>query len=118
MPEPDSTQHSAVQDLEAHGPSIPEVSFDVKLGKKYKHVDFDYGAYKQMITDMGGEEEDFQNASIQIKPKKPFFGGRYAPYNRGVPEEGTTEVFGRPKKANKTLAHETQHYLDDINHGL
>ena len=85
---------------------LPEVSFDIDLGRKYSYVDFDYDAYRNQIRSMGGDELDFQQADIRFEDRGlSVTRGYYSP----TTEEIVVAASGR---TNTVLAHETQHYLD------
>lgn len=85
---------------------LPEVSFDIDLGKKYSYVDFDYDAYHRQVVRMGGDKVDYQEASIR-------FEDRGLSLTRGYFSPSTEEiVVATGERTNATLAHETKHYLD------
>lgn len=88
------------------GEILPEVSFDIDLGKKYSHVDFDYVAFRNQIRNMGGDNSDYQQANIR-------FEDRGLSPTRGYYSPSTQEiVVATSEKTNDVLAHETRHYLD------
>ncbi len=85
---------------------LPEVSFDIGLGKKYSYVDFDYNAYQREVNDMGGTRTDFENAKILFKDQGiSTTRGSYSPVDESI-------VVKLSSKTNQVLAHETRHYID------
>ncbi len=93
--------------LEAPERILPEVSFDIRIGKKYRYVDFDYDAYFQKATEMGMTPE--QIAAVSVHFKKPSYSPLRGGYNR---YDKKTEV-RMARRANKTLVHELKHAADD-----
>ena len=83
---------------------LPAVSFDTRLGEEYRHVDFDYGTYRNMVKQMGGSESDLADLQILISD-----GGKY---KLGTYSTDRIKV-NTLTNANRVLAHETKHFVDD-----
>jgi hypothetical protein len=86
---------------------LPQVSFDIRLGKKYNLVDFDYEAYIEHLQDCGLTSDDIESTQIYIRSS------RLPAINPGLftsPPPLITLAAG--KKANRALIHETQHRID------
>jgi hypothetical protein len=85
---------------------LPAVSVDTRLGEKFKRVDFDYDAYQSMVKLMTGDQSPLADLNILIGKKNILSGGLY--YRNHI----KTETY---RTVNNSLAHETQHHLDDAN---
>jgi hypothetical protein len=92
---------------------VPEITFDIKLGKRYDYVDFDYAAYDDYLRAKGLSDEDIEGTTIRFKRSRaiiPYHGI----YNRWTKK--TTVYIGGKKhgRANRVLTHETQHRVDHV----
>lgn len=97
--------------------TLPQVSFDIRLGDKYSSVDFDYEAYKNLTYSQGGNYREFESAKIHLTADRGIFRGAY------YPDGSITIADSSHKIVNSTLVHENQHHADtmtgiDNNEGL
>lgn len=94
--------------------NAPIVSVDIKLGKKYKEVDFDYESYQREL-DRQGMPEDALPMNVLIKRrsiKDRLLARSLGSYCRRHINVSAT------RDADKTLKHEMQHGVDDNNNIL
>jgi hypothetical protein len=84
----------------------PIVAFDVNLGKKYKHVDFDYEAYDRELQRQG-MPQDAKPLTITVSKNGSILSGHY--------QNGEIAVVAG-KHTNRNLKHEIQHAVngDDV----
>lgn len=93
--------------------NLPQVSFDIELGKKYENVDFDYDAFKSLIRRMGGTDSDYEDAKILVETRGRNRNGSYNPHDNMIRVGARKGSIVRSDNSDSTLTHETQHYLDD-----
>ncbi len=86
---------------------VPEVSFDIALGRKYRQVEFDYDAYQQLVLDLGGTPEDLHGLRMEFYSEKCATEDGFYNY-----EENTIGINLAHSKVGEAIAHETQHYVD------
>ncbi len=105
----------------------PEVSFDIRLGDQVDYIDFDTAAYVDYLREKKLTAYEVDNTSVKFHAAKAKSRlrtaidggtprGRYDPYKHKahimVNERSTAEDLSN------TLAHETEHYIDDIKGGI
>ncbi|HEY4964437.1 MAG TPA: hypothetical protein VIH90_07140 [Candidatus Saccharimonadales bacterium] len=108
---------------EDHTGDLPTVSFDIRLGKDYKFIDFDYDKYINDLQDSGLSGEEITDTEIVFKHISPLrIFAAFGHYN--IKEDRVTvnrNGYGDRSKAsvaNRTLRHETQHRMDILNNGV
>lgn len=88
---------------------IPEnattVSFDVRLGKRYQYIDFDYQAFETEANRLELPSEEWPKLSIHYEGGS---GGLYEPEKKKI-HVGMAAIHG----ASHTTSHELQHAADD-----
>ncbi|MGC1176575.1 MAG: hypothetical protein WA843_00750, partial [Candidatus Saccharimonadales bacterium] len=89
--------------------NAPIVSMDIRLGKKYKLVDFDYDEFSQEANRLGLSEEDVAGTPISIE-KKGLLNIRKGFYDMDG-DKGIRVKASR--KVNSVLVHEVKHKADD-----
>jgi hypothetical protein len=103
---------SAPSEMDAYSESngipnnAPTVVMDIRLGEKYDHVGFDYGAYSRLAERLGIAESGSSDLNIHITSALKIIDGSY------YPEERTVTLKAIPGLINKNLTHELQHAAD------
>jgi len=95
-------------------PAVPQVSFDTRLGKRLKHIDFDTAAYTDYLADRGLENERIRSLRLRFGPSNAaaaLIGGRanYCRYEQAI--EVYVGRFTRAKTLNNGVYHETEHHV-------
>ena len=91
--------------------NAPAVSFDIRLGKKYDFVDFDYDAFNTIADDLGISDDARSSLNVIVDKRIPrglLTLGRY------ISSEKTVRIKAN-RKANNTAKHELSHAADDAN---
>lgn len=101
--------------------SLPEiapiVSFDAKMGQKYKHVDFDFQGYADFLLQNGISAKDIQKLEINIGSIRGRLDGAYKRLKIRIDQESVYEYHDPSRGANIILMHETGHLIDDRANG-
>lgn len=90
---------------------LPEVSFDINLGRHFQHIGFDYDTYIGYQTDRGLDPQDVIATALHFSTKnEKFFDAYYSPIRRDIGFHGLQNSTNR--RANQLIAHELQHKID------
>lgn len=88
----------------------PTVVMDIRLGKRFSYIDFDYEAFDVLARRIALDPEITSDLTIRIGKKPHVVNGSYSP------SQNNLKVGMRPK-VNETLTHELQH-AKDTSHGM
>ncbi len=95
---------------------LPEVSFDVRLGKRLKTIDFNYVDYIDHLHDQGLGQADIENTKVHIRNSRGLEVVGIAPQGWYNADNQVVHVKAlrplSPKLINKRLLHETSHRID------
>jgi hypothetical protein len=91
---------------------LPSVSFDIRLGKRFSFVDFDYDGYINNLRGCGLTDDEIREFSIYIEPERHTVLPRAS--FKLAPNEFTVSVprFRAQKAVNTALNQETQRQVD------
>jgi len=101
--------------------SIPQVSFDIRLGKRTAYVDFDYTAFVIAAYADGVSPEQVEDLSIHFKAGSftslALFSKAHYDVRKNSMEIAVPRKMER-HKLNKIVAHETNHFVDRATRGM
>lgn len=113
--------------------TLPEVSFNVELGKKYQSIDFDYDEYSSSLRRAGLSHDEiaamrlnFNSGICERTPRPSKAGspkrilGHYStkPRLQVIHDYGAEYLFAYGKFINQVIMHETGHAYDHMRRGL
>lgn len=94
----------------------PEVTFDINLGKKVEYIDFNPYKFNALLDKLGAEDQDKSKLQVVFKNRVKSYGTNYSGTYDTRRQVAEIRVYPEYRKwTNKTLIHETQHFVDDMN---